>query len=442
MNAAEIRSDWKGQVVDGKFALLEWLGGSGNIGVFATELDGQQPQKAAIKLIAVDNEEAKRRIAGWTAAGPLTHAHLMKAFDSGHFQIAGTAFVYFVTEYADEILSQIIPERALTPEETREMLDPVIDVLSYLHSRGFVHGGLKPSSIQVVGEQLKLTSDSILAMGAARDRSPGNTYNAPESGRSAVAPAEDVWSLGMTIVEALTQHPPVWERSANQGPIIPATLPQPFAEIAQKCLRLDAAQRCTLSEVKALLHSNIKIDHEPLHHPRPGDAHKFSKRQPVKIPVLWMIVAFLALLAIIAAMNLRSRMHTTTPPPSEGPRPADTSDAQAPPSGTANASGSIIGKGSVAARSLPDVPRGASRTIRGTVTVAVRVHVNPSGEVLDAELASAGPSKYFSRLALESAHEWKFKPAQTGGHTVPSVWLLRYQFRNTGTDVTPVEESP
>jgi TonB family protein len=429
MNAAEIRSDWVGQVVDGKFALLEWLGGSGNIGVFATELIEPKPQKASIKLIAVGNEEADRRIAGWTAAAPLADPHLMKAFDFGRSQVSGTPLVYFVVEYADEILSQIIPERALTPDETREMLDPVIDTLSYLHSRGFVHGDLKPSSIRVVGEQLKLSSDSILAMGAARHHAPRDIYDAPESDHLGLAPAEDVWGLGMTMVETLTQRAPAWDRSANQAPIIPASVLQPFADIAQKCLRLDPAQRCTLSEVRVLLHGEIKDEHELLHHHRPGDAHKFSKRQPVKIPVLWMIVAFLALLAIIAVMNLRSRMHQTSPP--ENSQPASTSDAAGPAE-----------KGSVAARSLPDVPRGASRTIRGTVAVAVRVRVSATGEVSDAELASPGPSRYFSRLALDSAHEWKFKPPQAGGHAVPSVWLLRYQFRNSGTDVTPVEESP
>ena len=441
MNAVEIRSDWVGQVADGKYALLEWLGGSGSTGVFATQLNGPQPQKAAIKLIAASNEEAKRRVAGWISAAALSHPHLMKTIDFGRSQIGATAFVYFVTEHADEILSQIIPERALTPDETREMLDPVMDALSYLHSKSFVHGSLKPSNIQVVGEQLKLSSDSILAVGAIRNQSLRGIYDAPESGRAPIAPAEDIWGLGITIVEALTQHPAVWDQSVYQAPIIPEAVPQPFFEIAQKCLQLEPARRCTLSEIKALLHGDIKTEHEPIHRPRPGDAHKFSKRASVKIPVLWMVVAFLALLAILAVMNLRSHMHQTSPPP-KGPHPADMSDSTAPTSGTADASSGLVEKGSVAERSLPDIPQGASRTIRGTVSVAVRVHVDASGKVSESELASPGPSKYFSRLALESAQGWKFKPARTDGHTVPSVWLLRYQFRNSGADVTPVEESP
>jgi len=63
--------------------------------------------------------------------------------------------------YADEVLSEILPERALTPAEAKEMLAPVIDTLSYLHAKGLVHGRLKPSNILAVDDRLKLSGDSF-----------------------------------------------------------------------------------------------------------------------------------------------------------------------------------------------------------------------------------------------------------------------------------------
>ena len=81
-------------------------------------------QKAAIKLIPADAEDAEARIAGWTAAAPLSHPHLMRLFYTGRCQFDDCALLYAVTEYADEILAQILPERALTPAEVKEMLDP------------------------------------------------------------------------------------------------------------------------------------------------------------------------------------------------------------------------------------------------------------------------------------------------------------------------------
>jgi len=445
MNAAEIRSDWAGQTVDNRFVLLEWLGGSGDRGTFRTELQGPGSQTVAITLIPADHEDADRRIAGWATVKTLSHPHLMKIFEAGRCEIAGAGLVYVVTEFAEEILSQIIPERALTTEETREMLDPLIDTLSYLHARGFVHGHVKPSNIMVVDNQLKLSSDSLLTSGAVLAPASGrDIYHAPVNHSATVTPAMDVWSLGVTLIAALTQHPPAWDRSSDQSPSIPEGVPEPFAKVARRCLRIDPADRCSLGEVKTLLGGTIGAYHEPSEHHHPRTAiRKLGKRQPFRIPVLWMVIAFLALIAIIAVMNLRSRIQplsqpvetTRQPPPGASiPRPT--------PSPAASTSGGLREKGQVASRVLPDVPRHASDTIQGTVKLAVRVHVDATGNVSDADIASPGPSKYFAQLALDSARAWKFKPAQADGHAVPSVWLLRYQFRNNGTEVTPVEETP
>ena len=45
-------------------------------------------------------------------------------------------------------------------------------------------------------------------------------------------------------------------------------------------------------------------------------------------------------------------------------------------------------------------------------------------------------------LLLKRRRKWKFKPAQSGGHAVASVWTLRYTFRRSGPEVTAVEVSP
>jgi len=52
---------------------------------------------------------------------------------------------------------------------------------------------------------------------------------------------------------------------------------------------------------------------------------------------------------------------------------------------------------------MPEVLQSAINTIRGTVKVRVKVNVDQSGTVEDAELESRGPSKYFARAALEAA---------------------------------------
>ena len=91
---------------------------------------------------------------------------------------------------------------------------------------------------------------------------------------------------------------------------------------------------------------------------------------------------------------------------------------------------------------VPEPSPSAQASIHGTLRVSVRVHVDPAGKVAEAELDSPGPSKYFADLALRSARDWTFGPAQAGGAPAASDWLLRFEFRNDDTRVIPVKTSP
>jgi TonB family protein len=99
-------------------------------------------------------------------------------------------------------------------------------------------------------------------------------------------------------------------------------------------------------------------------------------------------------------------------------------------------------KGAVIDQVLPKVPQSASDTITGTVRVRVRVAVDATGNVTDAALDSAGPSKYFANLAMQTARRWKFKPPQKDGKDVASEWLLSFGFKKTSNTVSPVQVTP
>jgi TonB family protein len=86
---------------------------------------------------------------------------------------------------------------------------------------------------------------------------------------------------------------------------------------------------------------------------------------------------------------------------------------------------------------MPEVSPGARRTIHGTIKVRVKVEVDAAGNVTEAKFESAGPSKYFSRLALEAAREWKFAPAQDGESGVRE-WKLQFAFSRARTEASLV----
>jgi TonB family protein len=243
---------WKqqeGQTVGGRFRLIQYLGGTEHSAVFLTEL-GESRQRVAIKLIGADPAEADSQLSRLRRAAKLSHPHLLRIFESGRAQVGNADVLYVVTEYAEEDLAQILPDRALTPEEVRKMLPFVIEALQYLHSQGLVHARLKPSNILAVNDQLKLSIDGVCSV---NERGPSGekptAYDPPELAPTGPSPAGDVWSLGMTIVEVLTKRLPVWEWTGHADPPAPRTLPAPFLEIARNCLRRDPAMRCTLREI-------------------------------------------------------------------------------------------------------------------------------------------------------------------------------------------------
>lgn len=442
-----ISADWVGRVIDGRFALQEWLGGGGRSGVFRTELPQPVEKRAAIKLIATAGDEADACIAGWAKAANLAHPCLVRVYRSGRFQFGSIELAYVVTEYADEVLSQIIPERPLTSDETRTMLGPVIDSLEYLHGKGLVHAHLKPSNILVVDEQLKISGDNVAPSGAQRNRFlSASVYDAPELAGGRMAPEIDIWALGATLVEALTQRPLPWDRERNSEPVVPEEMPRLFAEIAQGCLRRDPKNRLTLAEIKALLESNEPIEFAakkseapqetaaPMAADKTEDDAELGKSTRSKMRLRLFAVGVVGVLIVLALLFFRGHTHTSAPPQAIT-ESASTKGADQP---LAAKTRDQVGK--VAQRAMPDVTASARKTIHGAIVVTVRVSVNSNGEVTQAKLRSAGSSRYFANAALKAAWAWKFDAPRKGGQALSSDWTLRFKFRRTGDEASAIEE--
>ncbi|SPE20886.1 hypothetical protein SBA5_30091 [Candidatus Sulfotelmatomonas gaucii] len=532
MSATAIHGDFVGRVVSGRFTLLRWLSSSRGVETYLTEF-GDPSQKATVKLVPASSGDAETRMSGWLAAANLSHPHLIKVFASGRCEIDSSPMLYVVTEYADEVLAEIIPERALTPEEAREMLGPAVDALAYLHAKGFVHGRLKPSNIMAVGDRLKLSADGLILAGAIGKPSIERTiYDAPETIQGRIGTSADVWALGATLVEILTQRPPAWYGAAAAEPAVSDSVPEPFATVAQECLRKDPARRCTLDQIrmrldpgavlppvkkKAVLEFKTRPEEpaEPASPPlasvkpaiaaalKPAIAAALAaprRRVVVSTAVVTLLILTLVVWAIRSnhkppsqpapqAQNALPTSQAAAPAPQAAPPqssaetskrdqsaasaavpapvpasqdsaaasiapPSQSSATAAPAASTptvppsqpqpaaSQPSGSGASKGAVAQQVEPDVLAGALRTISGTVKVAVRVSVDATGRVTDAGFESAGPSKYFGGKAIDAARHWTFKPAQVEGQAVASVWILHFDFKQSGVTVSPVETAP
>lgn len=308
---SEAWKHWEGQVVDSKFLLRRYLGGSEHSAVFLTERGFRAPSeasqqeqaraeatlKAAIKFIQVDEPNAELQLSRWKRAEQFSQPHLLRVFDSGRCRLGDFDLLYVVTEYAEENLSQFLPQRPLTPAEARDVLLPVLEALTFLHGEGLVHGHVQPSNIFAIEDQLKLSSDGLSEATAPASKPSVETsetskdqpvdeakvaapaslrqptpYDPPEAANGILSPAGDIWSLGVTLVEALTQRLPVMPIASSStrpaGPIVPETLPALFLEIVRHCLDPDPARRWTVREISARLNPAAPVAASPAATPR------------------------------------------------------------------------------------------------------------------------------------------------------------------------------
>jgi TonB family protein len=436
---------WKrceGQVIHGKYRLVQYLSGSDRSGVFRTQGGASPIQKAVIKFVPANRTHAEQQLAVWKSAAQLSHANLIRIFDGGRCQLRNVEFLYLVTEYAEEQLSQILPQRPLTAQELRQMLESILNVLSYLHHRGFAHAHLRPSNVLAIGDQLKLSSDGLLRIAESQDVREFSVYEAPEIQNTGVSAAADVWSLGMTLVEAWTQRPPAWDREGKQAPLLPESLPAPFGDIARNCLRIEPERRWRLSEIQSKL-----APPSPNHLQQEETADSVW---PQITRLKWRLaIPAVALLALSGWLVMRSHAPKTSKatlavsgsqgiPSSPVPAVAGAEAADANHNQPSNSSV----PGAVSHQVLPNVSQNARNTVQGRVRVRVRVRVDESGNVSEASFDSPGPSKYFARLAIEAARDWKFTPPVVDGAPVSSEWLLRFGFGRTDTQVAPTQISP
>jgi serine/threonine protein kinase len=425
MTETEIWSKWESQVVNGNFPLRRFLGRSNHSVVFLTEYRAQNLANAAIKIIPADPARADAQLSRWQVAADLSHPHLIRLLESGRCKLGGHPFLFAVTEYAEQNLAQILPHRALTPDEVREMLTPALDALAFLHRQNLVHGQLKSTNFLVVDDQLKLASDTIRP---ARDA-------------TGVDLAGDVRALGATIVEALTQTRPALNAPAGAA-LLPATLSPGLADAVRRCLSPEPSERPSVSELRNLIDPAFEVPPPQLsasQTPLPQTPVLQApvpevSTQPVPEPALarppfarWLVPAAAVGLVLLALWG-GTRMLRSHPDPRPKPIPIASPQVPAPEAPHPLGMAQPPVTPAVVHEEIPAVSRSSRESVRGAIKVAVGVTVDRAGNVVAENLETHGSSKYFARLATDAAKKWKFAPdAQS-----PREWLVQFEFSRDG----------
>jgi eukaryotic-like serine/threonine-protein kinase len=586
---------WEGQVIDHKYQLRQFLGSTDHSTVFCAEFRAPELRNAAVKFLAADLPHSEQVLAGWKQAQELSHPHLLAIYSVGRCRIEDMDLIYVASEYADENLSEILPQRALTNDEAREMLSMVVEALVYLHVKKLTHGHVKPSNIMAIGDQLKLTSDTIEPFSEARQmRRKRDVYDAPEIPAEAYTPASDVWSLGVTLVEALTQQPAFLPFNENADPVIPPALREPFRDIASNALRRDPNARWESLDIAAKLNPeaagklrtaiaaanaanpqaavlstaaasstgktslpavgattndsaiavasaagataaspappvvpkppqpvvsplSVPLSKEPAvplakqastPSPKPSvppvalpsipETRSASRKTVLLpnyfVPVLAAVLIVAALVALPKMLRRQTQISANSPsspapvvrqapaassadnssaaapnepsktessaatksnnppassqfasrtaPAASTPAPAIVRNSNPPPIATTRRASGSPDRGEVLDQIIPRPSSDALASIDGTVRVIVRVRVDPAGNVSQALLEKAGPSKYFAQKSLEAARGWVFLSPANNGRSQESEWLIRFDFTHAGANAYPQQVSP
>lgn len=457
---------WEGRVVGGRYALQQYVGGSDHSAVYLTDFGGA---RAVAKLVAADAPEALVQLSRWEAARNLADSNLLRVSETGRWHADDEQDMFFaVMECADENLGDVLRDRPLTPVEAREMLAPTLAALEYLHGRNLVHGCLKPSNVMASGPQLKLAVDGVRRSGTRLTSVEQEDWRAvPEVFNAGVSWRNDIWALGLLLVESLTGQQPELEGSGDVAIRLPDELSEPFKSIAQECLQRDPAKRCSIPEIRRMLQRPVESPRTPAQvvpirpegerdsQPQkeaavlqavsePKEDSNLTHEVDVEVPsnnvglaqrngrkfAPLAIAILLAIVAILGLVKLAGRRASEGKPQAEVAAPVD--DRAQPVTATAAISPVKPASGEVAKQVMPEVSRVAQNSIHGVVKVRVQVNVNQLGEVTLAGLAAHGPSRYFARQALDAARQWSFTAPVIDGKAVASRWTVEFDFRRGG----------
>ncbi|HEV3151748.1 MAG TPA: hypothetical protein VGY94_12375 [Acidobacteriaceae bacterium] len=192
----------EGEILDDNLPLQKLLRSEGRTAWFATT--GADGQPAVVSVFEALNDE-DTALARLQTAARVEHPNLLIIRRTGSTRFDGDPYVYAVMEPFDQTLAEVLRERPLAPEETREVTESLLSALETVEGAGLYHGHVDSAGVLGVGDNIKLRSDCLTQ----------------RRGDSSDAPA-----LAALIYNALTGRRFSSERDALQ-------LPAPFATLVR-----------------------------------------------------------------------------------------------------------------------------------------------------------------------------------------------------------------
>lgn len=208
-------TEYEGNILAG-YPILRLLRSEGRSAFFSTTTPDGQPALLRLTESHFDESELVGR---WRKISAVTHANLQGIKHSGQITFDGVPLACCLLEPIDASLADVLRDRALTLDETKEVAEAVAGALAALHAAELIHEHVDASNVYAHGEVVKLRSD------CARECIGDFEADTPES-REALR-KRDIRDLGLLLLRCLALE---WQGSSTMK------LPSPMDRIVPNAL--------------------------------------------------------------------------------------------------------------------------------------------------------------------------------------------------------------